>query len=94
MTTSDIIKTTLEIIHGFKRSREDEPGVWDMVSHYESQIRDIEVENVDDQRRVYKAADKILGIIGRDYEYRSFDGLGNPVIDQLRKQIAEEIRAL
>jgi hypothetical protein len=63
MTTTDIITTTLRIIRDFKEYREEEPGVWDLASHYEDQI-DIQVEGPDDQRRVYRAANEILGIIG------------------------------
>jgi hypothetical protein len=94
MNTNDIITTTLEIIRDFKENREEEPGVWELAGHYERQIRDTEIEGVEDELLVYEAADEILSIIGREYHNNSFGSLRTAVIDHLRGQVGEAIRAL
>jgi hypothetical protein len=90
MEKDQIIETTLDIIYAFKERVGEVPGVWMLARRYEKQLTEAEIESADDERRLYRAADEILKIIGNS----TSDSLMEAVIGHLRGQISEALNDL
>jgi hypothetical protein len=90
MNSDQIIGTTLDIIYAFKERVDEVPGASMLARHYENQLTEAEIENADDERRLYRAADEILRVIGNS----TSDSLMEAVISHLRGQISEALNDL
>jgi hypothetical protein len=91
MAFNEIIETTFGIISDFKETAFFVPGGLNLLRRYENILK-TDIESVEDERRVYKAAQEILKIIRAEYDDIE-GGLIVAVIDTLQRDIEESLRS-